>query len=130
MLKNSKKFLAIAIAALFFSTPLASTASAAAPDLSSPMQLELRSNHHSSPSHGRAPSHSIGHNKGHKAPSHKVHHAPKPRPSYHSSRRHVGHRPPPPPRHSRHHHHHSSDGKVIGGLIAGVILGTVIANNT
>ena len=130
MLKNSKKVLAIAMASLFLSTPLASTASAATPDFSSPMQLELRSNHHNPPSHGRAPSHSISHSKGHKAPSHKVHHAPKPRPVHHKSNRHVGHRPPPPPRHSSHHHHHSNDDKLIGGLIAGAIIGAVIANNT
>lgn len=128
MLKNSKKCLAIALAALFLSTPLASTASAATPDFAPPMQLELRSNHHNPPSHGKAPSHSISHGQKHRAPSHKAHPAPKPR--YHRSKRHVGHRPPPPPRHSRHHHHHSSDDKLIGGLIAGAILGAVIANNT
>ena len=119
MLKNSKKVLAIALAAMFLSTPLASTASAAAPDFASPMQLELRSNHHSSPSHSKAPSHS-------------VRPAPRPQPMRYDHGKRKGHRqpPPPPPRREAHHHHSSGNDKLIGGLIAGAVIGAVIANNT
>ena len=44
-----------------------------------------------------------------------------------------GHRPPPRLRYHesyhRHHHHHHGD-RVLGGVLVGVILGTVIANST
>ena len=132
MLKNSKKVLAIALAAMFLSTPLMSTASAAAPDFAAPMQLELRSNHHSGPSHSKAPSHSVRHDNGHRGPAHSVKHSPRPQPMGHHHSRHTGHRqpPPPPPRHHKHHHHSSGNDKLIGGLIAGAVIGAVIANNT
>lgn len=114
MLNNSKKVLAIAIAALFLSTPLVSTASAAAPDFGSPQQIELRSSHHQGPSRG---------------PSHSVHHARGPRHASHNRGHHYGHRrPAPPPSHHKHHHHHND--KLIGGLIAGAVIGAVIANNS
>ena len=118
MLKNSKSILAITLAAMFLSTPLMSTASAATPDFAAPMQLELRSNHHSGSSQGKASSHSVKH-------------APRPRYTRHDNGRHVGHRqPPPPPRREKHHHHSSGNDKLIGGLIAGAVIGAVIANNT
>lgn len=116
MLNNSKKVLAIALAALFLSTPLVSTASAAASDFVSPKQIELRSNHHNPPG-------------SHRAPSHSVRHAPAPRHASHDRGRHYGHhKPAPPPRHHKHHHHHND--KLIGGLIAGAVIGAVIANNS
>lgn len=132
MLKNSKKVLAIALAAMFLSTPLSSTASAAAPDFASPMQLELRSNHHSGPSHSKAPSHSVRPSNGHKGPSHSVRPAPRPQPMRYDNGKRKGHRqpPPPPPRREAHHHHSSGNDKLIGGLIAGAVIGAVIANNT
>ena len=132
MLKNSKKVLAIALAAMFLSTPLASIASAAAPDFASPMQLELRSNHHSGPSHSKAPSHSVRPSNGHKGPSHSVRPAPRPHPMHYNNGRHKGHRqpPPPPPRREVHHHHSSGNDKLIGGLIVGAVIGAVIANNS
>lgn len=132
MLKNSKKIMAIALAALFLSTPLMSTASAAAPDFAAPMQLELRSNHHSGPSHSKAPSHSVRPSNGHKSPSHSVRPAPRPQPVYHHNRNnHVNHRqpPPPPPRRDKHHHSSGND-KLIGGLLVGAVIGAVIANNS
>ena len=113
MLKNSKKIMAIALAALFLSTPLMSTASAAAPDFAAPMQLELRSNHHSGPSHSKAPSHSVRPSNGHKSHSHSVRPAPRPQPVYHHNRNnHVNHRQPPPPPPRRDKHHHSSGSSV------------------
>ena len=131
MLKYSKSMLAITLAAMFLSTPLMSTASAATPDFTAPMQLELRSNHHSGSSQGKASSHSVRPSKGHKEPSHSVKHAPRPRYTRHDNGRHVGHRqPPPPPRREKHHHHSSGNDKLIGGLIAGAVIGAVIANNT
>ena len=133
MLANSKKVLALALAAFFLFTPLVSTAAAAAPDLAAPMQLELRSGPHGSPpGHNRGPSHSVGRGPGHRGPSHGVRHAPGPRYARHDSGRHYGHRqpPPPPPRDGHHHHHCNGNDKLIGGLIAGVVIGAVIANNT
>lgn len=133
MLKNSKRILAIALAAMFFSAPLISTASAAAaPDFATPMQLELRGNHHGGPSHGKAPSHSVHRDNGHRGPSHSVKHSPRPQPMRHDHGKHKGHRqpPPPPPRHEKHHHHSSGNDKLIGGLIVGAVIGAVIANNT
>ena len=130
MLNNSRKILAIALAALFLSTPLMSTASAAAPDFSSPTQLELRSKHHNPPPPSRGPSHSMRHD-GHRGPSHMERHAPGPRYASHDRGRHNGHhKPAPPPRHDKHHHHSSSNDKFIGDLIAGAVIGAVIANNT
>ena len=129
MLNNSKKVFTIDLAVLFLSTPLMSTASAAAPDFGSPQKLELRSNHHNPPpSHNRGPSHSV--NK-HRGPSHNVRHAPGPRYASHDRGHHYGHRKPaPPPRRDKHHHHSSGNDKLIGGLIAGAVIGAVIANNT
>ena len=67
-----------------------------------------------------------------RGPSHGVRHAPGPRYARHDSGRHYGHRqpPPPPPRGGHHHHHCNGNDKLIGGLIAGVVIGAVIANNT
>ena len=67
-----------------------------------------------------------------RGPSHGVRHAPGPRYARHDSGRHYGHRqpPPPPPRDGHHHHHCNGNDKLIGGLIAGVVIGSVIANNT
>lgn len=112
MLQNSKKFLALALTALLLSAPLTSTAAAAAPDLTSPMNLELRSGVHHPPKHKVSPIH---HKKPHRQP---------PPPPRHKRPHHQ------PPRHHNHHHHHSSNDKLIGGLIAGAVIGAVIANNS
>ncbi|MGM9520105.1 MAG: hypothetical protein ACI3WS_05460 [Phascolarctobacterium sp.] len=131
MLKNSKKVLAIALAAMFLSTPLASTASAAAPDFAAPMQLELRSNHGAPPKPSKAPSHSVRHDNGHRGPSHNVKHSPRPQPMRHDNGKHKGHpQPPPPPHRNEKHHHSSGNDKLIGGLIVGAVIGAVIANNS
>lgn len=56
-------------------------------------------------------------------PVERVRHTP-PRPVYR--------RPAPPPAHRRHRdygYHHSSHGDLVGGIIIGAILGTIIANN-
>ncbi|WP_299447432.1 hypothetical protein [uncultured Phascolarctobacterium sp.] len=134
MLQNSKKFLALALTALLLSAPLTSTAAAAAPDLTSPMNLELRSDHRTPPRHNishKGPAHNVKRSGVHHPPKHKV------SPIHHKK---PHRQPPPPPRHKRphhqpprhhnHHHHHSSNDKLIGGLIAGAVIGAVIANNS
>lgn len=133
MLQNSKKILALALTALFLSASLTSTAAAAAPNLASPMNLELRSDHRTPPKH------IISHKRlGHSVKRSGVHHPPKHKVSpVHHKNPHRQSPPPPrhkrphrqPPHHSRHHHHNSND-KLIGGLIAGAVIGAVIANNT
>lgn len=112
-----KKSLAIALATIFFSMPLANVASAAPRHEGQPPRQEQRDNRkHDSKIHHRAERH----DKHHKAPKHEIKH------DKHHRDKVVVHRPaPPPPRHK----HKDNSGKVVGGIILGAILGAVIANN-
>jgi translation initiation factor IF-2 len=140
MLNNSKKLLAIATAAIFLATPFAGTAAAAELNLNSTQQVELAGP--SAPGggpRGGAPSGRIGGpSSGPRggAPGSRIG-GPEHRPNPDSSSKPGGpvgrpgpgpapHRPAPPP---SNHRHHSSNDKLIGGLVIGAILGSVITNN-
>ena len=104
-----KKTIAIALATVFFSLPFADIAAAAPRHEAPPQRHEQRVEHNRPKVHRKE---HAKHPAVHKAPRHK-HKVVVQRPA------------PPPPK----HHKRNNDGKVVGGIILGAILGAVIANN-
>lgn len=113
--KSLKKTLAVALATVVMSLPMATQALAAPAIMhgsGETKQVELKA-------------HNGGHSSGHMKRSGNNHRVQRPG-AYHKVRH---HHPAPPPRRDRGHYHHSSTGNFVTGAIVGAIIGAVIANN-